>query len=95
MAHDEPAPDRRRLIKAGAMAALIGAALAGGSALAQGAKTPKSQVKYQFTPQGDGSRCGLCTSFIPPADGGPGPGSCKIVDGPIPQNGWCVLFAHR
>jgi len=95
MSQDGAAPDRRRVIKAGAMAALIGAALAGGAARAQAAKTPKSQVRYQYTPQSDGSRCGLCASFIPAADAGPGPGACKIVDGPIPQNGWCVLFAHK
>jgi hypothetical protein len=74
------------------MATLVGVAAAGAARAA--GKTAKADVKYQYTPK-DAARCGLCASFIPPSDGGPGPGMCKIVDGPIPQNGWCVLFSPK
>jgi hypothetical protein len=84
-------PDRRQLFALSAGAALIGAALSGRSRAAA-AKVAKATVKYQYVPK-DTSRCGLCASFIAPPDAGGGPGMCRIVDGPIPQNGWCVLFS--
>jgi hypothetical protein len=62
-------------------------------AAAAGTGTPKSEVKYQFTPNGV-ARCGACVSFIP-GDSNQGAGTCKIVQGPIPQNGWCVLFSKK
>jgi hypothetical protein len=81
---------RRRLLGCG----LIGAGLVGACATQAwaGPKTPKAQVKYQFTPNG-AERCGLCDSFIAPSGGGDGPGGCKVVEGPIPQTGWCVLYS--
>ena len=81
---------RRWLLGAGLTLAAAPLALATGAKAA--GKTPKSDVHYQFTPNGD-QHCAACVSFIP--DGSPGPGTCKIVDGPIPQNGWCVLFSKR
>lgn len=76
---------------------LLGAApllLAGAAAAAPAAaKIAKTDVKYQFTPHG-AQRCGGCVSFIPGA-GAAAPGTCKVVDGPIPPDGWCVLFAPR
>ncbi len=57
------------------------------------ANTPKAAVNYQYTPKGD-QHCGACASFIPGADPH-GPGTCQIVEGPIPQNGWCALFSRR
>ena len=57
------------------------------------ANTPKSAVGYQFKPNGE-QHCGACASFIPGADA-QGAGTCKIVDGAIPQNGWCQLFSKR
>ena len=88
---DNPCPDRRQLIRVGTALALLGASLTS-AARAAAAKTPKSDVKYQYTPK-DAAHCSLCSSFIASPDGGGGPGTCKIVDGPIPQNGWCVLFS--
>jgi hypothetical protein len=89
---DQGRPDRRRVMQLGAMVTLFGVAAAGAAQAA--ASTPKTDVKYQYTPSG-ASRCGLCASFVPPSDGGPGPGTCKIVVGPIPQNGWCVLYSPK
>lgn len=86
---------RRQLIQAGLAlggltAVMVAAGLAGRSSAAE-AKVAKADVKYQFTPNGE-ARCGLCASFIPPTDT-QGPGSCKAVQGLIPANGWCVLYA--
>lgn len=53
----------------------------------------KGDVRFQNTPKG-ADRCADCVSFIVGATSG-GPGTCKAVQGPIPQNGWCVLFARR
>ena len=89
-------PYTRRQWLAGAGLALavtpLAAAIVPGRARAA-SKTPKSAVNYQYTPKGD-QHCGACASFIP-GDMPQGPGTCRIVDGPIPQNGWCVLFSRR
>jgi hypothetical protein len=89
-------PATRRAWLAGAgltlLAAPLAAAVAPSRALAA-AKTPKAAVNYQYQPRGD-QHCGACASFVPGPDP-QGPGTCRIVDGPIPQNGWCVLFARK
>ena len=90
---DLPLAGRRLLLRRSLGLLALGSAMAATTRAAAAAKTPKADVKYQFTPR-DSARCGLCASFIPPAGGeGGAPGTCKIVDGPIPQNGWCVLFS--
>lgn len=87
-------PTRRLVIRRVAMAsAAIGVAGLAAPALADSIKVSKADVKYQFTPQGE-NRCGVCFYFVPGSSSG-APGTCKAVDGPIPQNGWCVLFAHK
>ena len=91
MMHLDIRSTRRRWLL-GAGLALAASPLAATPSLAA-PTTSKSDVKYQFTPNGD-QHCGACASFIP-GDSPQGPGTCKIVQGPIPQNGWCVLFAKR
>jgi hypothetical protein len=88
-------PERRRLLlRIGLAAAAIPAAAVLGARPARAASmTSKADVHYQFMPHG-AERCGLCASFVAGGDAH-GPGSCRIVDGPIPQDGWCVLFARR
>ena len=81
---------RRGLIGAAAAVPVLAAATAGSAA---GPANAKADVKFQFTPKG-ADRCGDCVSFIPGATSG-APGTCKAVQGTIPQNGWCVLFARR
>jgi len=83
---------RRWLLGAGL--ALAAAPLAVIPARARAAAlTPKSQVMYRYAPNGD-QRCGLCASFIA-SDRSDAPGTCKIVEGPIPPDGWCSLFSKR
>jgi hypothetical protein len=95
MALDPIGPSRRLVLRRGAALFALGAAATTASAASAAGTTPKATVKYQYTPNGS-NHCSLCTSFIAPPPGAEdGPGACKIVAGPIPQNGWCVLFAPR
>jgi hypothetical protein len=50
------------------------------------AKTTKKIVKYQLTPNKNGDKCEKCMHFIPETN------ECKIVEGPIDPNGWCINF---
>jgi hypothetical protein len=62
------------------------------SALAQ-AKASKEAMKYQDQPN-SGQRCDTCMQFVP----GPKPGAsgtCKVVDGPISPNGWCIAYVKK
>jgi hypothetical protein len=57
------------------------------------AKGSKAQFKYQNTPN-NGHKCSQCTFFIP----GSSPkanGACKIVNGTISPNGWCISWAIK
>lgn len=81
---------RRAILWTAAVAPAV--AVVGGAAAAEPPNT-KPEVKFQFTPKGS-DKCGDCVSFIPGETSG-GPGTCKAVQGTIPQNGWCVLFARR
>ena len=56
-------------------------------------KASKEAMRYQDKPN-NGQRCEACVQFIP----GPKPGAdatCKIVDGPISPNGWCIEFIKK
>jgi hypothetical protein len=55
--------------------------------LAAGPKVSKAQVKYQEQPKGN-QMCATCQQFI-------SPNSCKLVEGKISPNGWCVLWARK
>ncbi len=70
-------------------------ALAGGAAAlpritrdarAQG-KASKAAMKYQDQPKGD-QRCSGCMQFVPP-------NQCKVVEGEISPNGWCVAYVAK
>ena len=80
---------RRALVRGLAAAPLLALA---GQAAAEPASA-KADVKFQNTPKGS-DRCADCVSFISGATSG-APGTCKAVQGVIPQNGWCVLYVRR
>lgn len=86
-------PTRRRLVRGLAFGAAAVPMLALAGAAAAEPANVKGDVKFQNTPKGS-DRCADCVSFIAGATSG-APGTCKAVQGPIPQNGWCVLFARR
>jgi hypothetical protein len=50
-------------------------------------KVSKEAMKYQDKPNGD-QRCSNCMQFIPPA-------SCKIVEGAINPNGYCIAWVKK
>ena len=85
---------RRRLLRAGLVLAATPIALSLGAARARAAvNAAKGDVGYQYSPKG-AQHCGVCASFIA-GDSPLGAGTCKLVDGVIPQNGWCSLFTKR
>jgi len=81
------APRRDVLRAAISVAAVLCGSLAPRAAAA-GAKMSQQLVHYQATPKGP-ARCQTCAQFLPSSP------ACKLVDGPISPNGWCVLYAAK
>ncbi|HEY6095610.1 MAG TPA: hypothetical protein VIU93_11730 [Gallionellaceae bacterium] len=52
------------------------------------AKLPKKNVQYQTHPNGD-KKCSGCVNFIAASS------TCKLVEGPIDPEGWCVLWSKK
>lgn len=84
--------DRRRLVRRIALITALAPVALAGPTLAEPANG-KADVKFQNTPKG-ADRCADCVSFVAGQSSG-APGTCKAVQGVIPQNGWCVLFQRR
>ena len=55
--------------------------------VAQAQKIAQSAVQYQDHPK-NGQMCSICVNFVAPNE-------CKIVQGPIVPNGWCIAFAPK
>ncbi len=72
--------------------ALAGLAFAGTSTIAE-AKSSKSAMKYQNTPKGS-AKCSGCKLFIP-GKSAKANGTCKVVEGSISPNGWCVAYTPK
>lgn len=93
--NDEGTLSRRSMLKVGA-AALGGALLLpilGMRAASAATKASKEAMKYQDDPK-NGQKCKDCTQWIP----GPKPdakGECKVVEGDISPEGWCIAFAPK
>ena len=51
-------------------------------------KVPQASVQYQTQPKGE-QKCGSCVNFIA------GSNTCKLVDGQISPEGWCLLWAKK
>ena len=79
--------------KAAILPALAGLLYAAGSLPARAAKGSKTQFKYQDKPNGS-KKCSNCTFFIagktPTANG-----TCKLVDGDISPNGYCIAWSGK
>lgn len=89
---------RRTLIRNGITIAAVGAVAATGllktmPARAQAGKASLAVAMYQPTPHG-ADRCDNCIHYIPgktpKADG-----TCKIVEGNVAPEGWCVMYARK
>jgi hypothetical protein len=50
-------------------------------------KVSKEAMKYQDKPNGD-MRCDNCMQFVAPS-------SCKVVDGTISPNGYCLAWVKK
>jgi hypothetical protein len=91
---DDTHTHRRGLLRAGLALAATPIVLSLGATRARAAvKAAKRDIGYQYSPKG-AQHCGVCASFLP-GDSPLGAGACKLVDGVIPQNGWCSLFTKR
>ncbi|MEO7128965.1 MAG: high-potential iron-sulfur protein [Rhodoferax sp.] len=86
---------RRTLIRNGITVAAVVATglLKTKPAQAQAAKASQAVAMYQPTPHGK-DQCDNCIHFIP----GKTPkaiGTCKVVEGNIAPQGWCVMYARK
>jgi hypothetical protein len=70
----------------------LAALLVAGAAVAQ-AKGSQAQFKYQTKPNGS-KKCSNCTLFIP-GKTATANGTCKVVDGTISPNGYCIAYAAK
>jgi hypothetical protein len=83
---------RRIILKSAPIIAGLAAAPWARSALAQ-AKASKQAMQYQDQPK-NGQKCDTCVQFVP----GPQPGAngtCKVVEGPVSPNGWCIAYVKK
>ena len=76
---------RRRKVLGIGVAAIGSAVLS--PARSQTNKISPSQAQYQDKPK-SGQECDHCMHFVAPA-------SCKLVDGKIDPQGWCILFVQK
>ena len=60
---------------------------------ADGSKSSQASMHYQTTPN-DGKQCSGCNFFIP-GSSATANGSCKIVDGSISPNGYCIAYSAK
>ena len=75
---------RRRMVQGGL--GVIALAATAGRARAQ-EKLAQEIAQYQSMPK-DGAKCSACVNWVEPA-------ACKIVEGKIDPNGWCVAYAPK
>lgn len=57
------------------------------------AKSSQAAMKYQNSPK-NGQKCAGCKFFIP-GKSKTANGACKVVDGSISPNGWCVAYSPK
>lgn len=76
---------RRVMLRAGLLT-LAGAWIMGTKAQAQD-KLTKQVAQYQDKPK-DGHKCSICVNYV-------APNQCKLVQGPISPDGWCIAFAPK
>ena len=69
------------------------AAAIGVTTTAAQAKSSKSAMKYQDHPKGS-AKCSGCKLFIN-GKNAKAMGTCKVVDGSISPNGWCIAYTPK
>jgi hypothetical protein len=86
---DDRQLSRRSVLRRVAMiagATMVASVIPGERASAQ-QKVSKEAMKYQDKPNGD-QRCSNCAQFV-------APGSCKVVDGTISPDGYCIAWVKK
>ena len=86
MSKDKTVKSSRRRLLAGGVAVLAAGVAARGARADD--KLAKDVVQYRQTPGDDGSKCSACVNFVEP-------NACKIVEGKISPEGWCVAYAPK
>lgn len=81
---DRSGISRRKVLGGAAVAVGLGAGLVSTSAYAG---MSQADAKYQDKPSGS-NKCGTCAQFE-------APNKCKLVDGNISENGWCMLYTPK
>ncbi|HET7775629.1 MAG TPA: hypothetical protein VFK74_04620 [Azospira sp.] len=51
-------------------------------------KSTQASVQYQTKPKGE-LKCSRCANFIPESN------TCKVVEGQINPEGWCILWTRK
>ena len=84
----------RRTFLAGAVVlpALAGLATVT-TARADASKSSQASMHYQTTPN-NGKQCSGCNFFLP-VKSATDTGACKIVDGSISPNGYCIAYTPK
>jgi hypothetical protein len=86
--NEKPKLSRRSVFRA---AAVVAGAVVTGNLLtvrpAYAQKASKQAMKYQDKPNGD-QKCSNCLQFV-------APNSCKVVDGTISPDGYCIAWAKK
>ena len=81
---------RRGLLRVTTLVAGLGAVAVAGLTAAPavaGSKFSQAMAKYQPTPKG-ANRCANCSLYE-------SAGNCKVVEGAVAPNGWCMLYAPK
>ena len=79
---------RRRFLRT-SLTIVAGTVLASAARAQEGgdSKVEQSVVQYQTMPK-DGAKCSGCVNFV-------APNACKVVQGNISPEGWCVAYAPK
>ncbi len=88
MSNDGIERTSRRRVLQGGLGGLGAIAVAAASRRARAQeKLAQNIVQYQETPK-DGAKCSTCVNYVEP-------NACKIVEGKINPEGWCVAYAPK
>ncbi|SFE37177.1 high-potential iron-sulfur protein [Nitrosomonas sp. Nm166] len=60
---------------------------------AQAAKASKEAMQYRDKPNGQ-EKCSNCMQFVP-GETAEASGECKVVEGSISPQGWCIAYAKK
>jgi len=59
-----------------------------GTEVAQANKADKTDLAYRDKPGANGKSCSTCGSFVAPNE-------CRIVEGSVSPDGWCIAYSQR